>query len=698
MEAIERQDVSRLPEPVAEVQIGDAVRTIWSRRTIAASAIALTMAAAVLYVFTATPIYQARTSILVDPEAAKLEPFKPPTVEERSQIDYYQTQFQILRSRSLAAATLDALNLWNHPEFAAGRKASSETARREWAVNRFEERLGILTHQDSRIVEVTFESSDPNLAAQTANALAQAYLAQNQDAHLSGAKESSRWLLEQVEQQRKAMEGSEAALQRYREQKAFLSIDDRSDIVTQKLTDLSAALTRAQTERLEKEALYQRVNGAKNADALGSFPTVQSSPTIQQLRTEIADLEKQRAVLSQQLGELHPDLVKVQTALQLAQARLGAEMKRIADATQQEYLNARNQEQKLSSALAAQKSAAIEHTRVGTTYETLQRRANTDRQIFEALLQRTKEMQISGELPTNNIRVVDRAEPPAVAIRPNKPLVLGLSFLGAMAFGIAAAFGSEYLDRRIRSASEIRTKLGLSFLGIVPAADNSKPQGRPLITETDRSLFADGIHALRANVLWRAADTRAVLVTSAAPEEGKTVVAANLAVTLAHAGRRVVLIDADMRRPQISAMFQLPTTPGLADVAGGAISASAAVLSSGIRHLSILPAGGSGEGSPSEFLGSPQFGSLLLKLGEEFDHIIIDSPPVLNAVDAGLIAGFGPAVLFVVGAQTDRQAAMEALERLAVGRATFLGAVLNRVAVGRGSAYRLYGYSDRKVA
>ena len=175
-------------------------------------------------------------------------------------------------------------------------------------------------------------------------------------------------------------------------------------------------------------------------------------------------------------------------------------------------------------------------------------------------------------------------------------------------------------------------------------------------------------------------------------------VAANLAVALAHAGRRVVLIDADMRQSQIDTMFQLKPTPGLAALAQGIASASDVVLPSSIRHLSILPAGSSGESSPSEFLGSPQFGSLLLKLREDFEHIIIDSPPVLNAVDAGLIAGFGPGVLFVIGAQTDRQAAMEALERLAVGRATFLGAVLNRVAVGGRTYMSSYHYSDARVA
>src|SRR5205823_13633854 len=169
--------------------------------------------------------------------------------------------------------------------------------------------------------------------------------------------------------------------------------------------------------------------------------------------------EKQRAQLSQQLGERHPDLVRVQTALQMAQARLQGEVERIADVTRQDYLSAKDQEQKIASALAAQKSAAIEHTRVGSEYETLKRRADTDRQIFEALLQRTKEMQISGELPTNNIRIVDRAEPPAAPVRPNKPLILGMTFLGAIALAIGAAFGVEHLDRRIRSANEIRMKL-----------------------------------------------------------------------------------------------------------------------------------------------------------------------------------------------------------------------------------------------
>jgi len=328
--------------------------------------------------------------------------------------------------------------------------------------------------------------------------------------------------------------------------------------------------------------------------------------------------------------------------------------------------------------------------RKGIEYSVLERDVQSTKQIYESLLQRAKETGVSGELKASNIRVIDPAERPHVPVSPNKTLNLSIALVGGLMLGIGLGFFFEYFDSRIKSPEEISAHLGLVSLGMVPALSEKALNGREgLITQGVPANFAESIRAIRTNVLFSSAEegSRSLAVTSSGPGEGKTLMASNLAIALAQTGQRVLIIDADMRRPRVHSVFGTPQEPGLSNVMVGNARASDSVRKSGIGGLWVLPSGRVPP-NPAELLGSERFKEFVRGLGKHFDWVIVDTPPVLAVTDATVVGNVVSGVMFVVGAEaTSRHNAREAVQQLSRTRARFVGAVLNRVQLERNAYY-----------
>jgi capsular exopolysaccharide synthesis family protein len=295
-------------------------------------------------------------------------------------------------------------------------------------------------------------------------------------------------------------------------------------------------------------------------------------------------------------------------------------------------------------------------------------------------MQRTKETGISGELKTSNIRIVDAAEPPRRPTSPHIPTNLALALFGGSAFAICLAFFFEYLDNRIKTPDEIKAHLGLSFLGMVPALFEKDLQD-PLMSNAVPANFSEAFRAIRTNVLFSSADSgpKVLVVTSSGPGEGKTLMASNVAVSLAQANQRVLIVDADMRRPRVHNVFGHALEPGLSNVLVGNAKASEGVRNTNVPGLWAMPAGMIPP-NPAELLGSTRFRDLVTTLGQHFDWVIIDTPPVMAVTDSCVVAHMANGVVFVIGAEmTSRQTAQRAVEQLGHARAKFVGAILNRV-------------------
>ena len=693
-----------------ETHLIDYVKVLYKRRWTAFTAFALVAGAITVYTFTATPIYEARTRLLIEAEQQHVVNFKQVVDEDQTKADYYQTQYNVLQSRVLARRTLDGLRLWNTPPFggtsdqgsslrapswaaAAPRgewtTALDETAAQSKAIDAFASQLTVSPIRNSRLVDVRYRHPDPVLATSIVNALARNYIEQNLEYRFMTSKEANDWLGARLAEQRKEVEAAEARLQSYREQNETIALADRDNITVQKLADLNAAVTRAKTDRLTKEAMHRQLQAsASNRARLDTAPQILTNPFIQQLKGELAALQQQVEQASGRLGKKHPDMIKLESAIRLAEAKLSSEIEKIVQSVRSEYQAALAHENSLVVALDQQKAEALAMNRKAIAYTVLERDVESGIQLYNNLLQRTKETGVTGELRTSNIRIVDPAEKPRTPVSPKRAQneLLAL-FLGTLCACVLVAF-FEYMDSRIKSPEEIRGHLGLTHLGMLPALQQ-KEDRYPLLSGGVPANFSEALRTFRTNVLFSSAEEggRALVVTSTAPREGKSLVSSNLAISLAQAGQRTLLVDADLRKPKAHDIFGLSQEPGLSNVLVGDAPMSAAVRETTVPGLSVLAAGRIPP-NPTELLGAPRFRELMTTLRTHFDWIIVDTPPVMAVADATLVAHLATGVVFVVGAEmTSRHAAKRALDQLEHVHAKFVGGVLNKVDLHRNPYY-----------
>jgi succinoglycan biosynthesis transport protein ExoP len=705
-----------------ETHLTDYVKVLYKRRWTAFTAFTLVAGAITVYTFTATPIYEGRTRLLLEAEQQHVVNFKEVVDEDQTKADYYQTQYNVLQSRALARRTLDGLRLWNTPPFGAtgdqgfavrsgilgapaaiaglfkswsgsdaakGTQAVDETAAQSRAIDVFASQLTVSPIRNSRLVDVKYRHPDPALAATIVNALARNYIEQNLEFRFMASKEANDWLGARLAEQRKEVEAAEARLQQYREQNETIALVDRDNITVQKLGDLNAAVTRAKTERLTKEAMHRQLQAAATDRArLDTAPQILTNVFIQQQKAELAALQQQAEQASGRLGQKHPDMIKLTTAIRLSQAKLTSEIEKIVVSVRSEYQAALTHENSLVAALNQQKAEALAMNRKSIAYSVLERDVESGAQLYNNLLQRTKETGVTGELRTSNIRVVDAAEKPRTPVSPKRARneLLAL-FLGTLFACVLVAF-FEYMDSRIKSPEEIRAHLGLTHLGMLPVLQQ-KGDRYPLLTGGVPANFSEALRTLRTNVLFSSAEEggRTLVVTSTAPREGKSLVSSNLAISLAQAGQRTLLIDADMRKPKAHYIFDLSEEPGLSNVLVGDAPMAAAVRETTVPGLSVLVAGRIPP-NPTELLGAPRFRELMTTLKTHFEWIIVDTPPVMAVADSTLVAHLATGVVFVVGAEmTSRHAARRALDQLQHVNAKFVGGVLNKVDLHRNPYY-----------
>jgi polysaccharide biosynthesis transport protein len=733
--------------PTTEVHLTDYLRILYKRRWVAITAFLIIFVSVVVWTFTQTPVFAAKVQLLIEPENPNVISFKEVIEQDKSTTDFYQTQYKILQSRALARRTIETGNLWNHPEFAGKDQGSvgsgvlstiglrgsaekkdgggtSETGGDPWSraasstgpsvvttpkfpmpeadetpaqsrvIDAFLKHVIVSPIRNSRLVDVTFESTDPNLSALAANRLAGAYIQQNLDFKFLSSEEATAFLRDRLDKQRQQVEESEQKLQQYRQKTDAVSLEDKQNIVVQTLGELNAAVTKARTERLQKEALYNQIQSIQSdRAALDTFPAILSNTFIQQLKGQLADLQRLQASLGERYGEKHPEMIKVKSAIEQTDAKLQGEIGKVVASIRNEYLSARAQEERLVAALEKQKSEAMDLSSKGIQYGVLQRDNATNRQMFDNLLQRAKETDVSKDQGMSNIRVVDKAEVPRRPARPNKMLNLLLAFFGGGLFAVGLAFFFEYVDNRIKSPDEIKGYLGLPFLGLVPKLTEKEAE-RPLLHTGVPSSFAEAFRNLRTNVLFSSTEEggRTLVVTSTGPGEGKTMIACNLSLALAQAGQRVLLLDGDMRKPKVHTLFDESQTPGLSNVLVGNARASEAVRKTLVQNLWLLLAGVAPP-NPAELLGSQRFRDFLATLQEHFDWVVIDTPPVMAVTDAALVSHVANGVAFVIAAeQTSKHTANAALEQLEAAKARFLGGILNKVDVERHAYYYSHYY------
>jgi succinoglycan biosynthesis transport protein ExoP len=700
----------------------DYLKILSKRRWLAGGAFLIVALGTAVYNYTATSIYEARVKLLIEAGEPNYVSFKEVVQETTASADYYQTQYDLLKSRSLARKTIESLKLWNgvpstrsrtvmgelsaglgwigslfHNEkktTSAGEDSVAADAMRESrAIDSVLATINVSPVRNSRIVNLTVESRDPRLAMQVANVHARGYIEQNTEFKFLTAKEATDWLTDRLAEQKQQVANAEAALQRYREQHDVIPAEDSQNIVVQKLTQLNAALTTAKTNRLAKEAIYTQLKAVQgDPTAVDAFPDVVRNESIQTKRDQLTTLKRQEQDLVQvrKLGPTHPEVEKVHRDIASLESQLQTEIAAVVRLVRSEYESALAQEKNLTDALEGQKREALTMSKESIQFGQLQREADSTRQIYQNLLAQAKETGVSNQLRTTNVRIIDLAEEPRSPSRPDRLFNMAAGLLSGLLLGVSLAFFIEYLDNRIKTPDEIKIHLGLPPLGLLPMVRNSDSKsGYPLLSDASSVKLTEAFRTFRTNVLFSSAETgsRSLMITSTGPSEGKTLVSGNLAVSLAEAGLRVLLVDADMRRPKQNDVFGVTSEPGLSDLLVGNAKASESVRKTSFAGLWILPAGRIPP-NPAELLGSNRFDEFLRSLREHFDWVLIDTPPVMAVADASIVAHKVTGVVFVVGADmVSRHAAVTALEQLENAQAKLIGGVLNRVDLDRHAYY-----------
>jgi succinoglycan biosynthesis transport protein ExoP len=674
------------------LQIRDYVRIFYRRRWIIAAIMVAGLIAGVLRNWTATRIFEAAATLQIgaDPNVLGLE---RPLVDQKDWMrEFLPTQLAVLESRELASMASEEMKI-----------ASRSTEGGERQVLTGSEILDgrtVSPLSNTRLVSIGFRSTNAASAAQAANALARAYVKWNTVSKASTTGEASDWLKGQVEEQRRLVQKSEAALQRYKKEHEAEALGERQNIVVQKLGELQSAATRARAETIEKQTQYQQLSTLESTHgALDTLPAIASNPYIHGIKDELASLQQQLAQASAQLGELHPDIIKLRGAVDAAERKLRTEIAKLAAAIRNEYEAARAGEGALTAAFERQKLEVQALNAKAVEYTALDRTATANRLLLDNLEQRSKQITLSRDLPSASASLLDPAEVPGAPILPRKERNIVMALSGSGALALALVFLLEFLNTRVTSPDDVRRHLGIPVLGVAPKVKLQNGHTSLLLSDGAPPELTELLHGVRTNLLVapELASSRTLLVTSSEAGEGKTLTAANLAVSLAQMNQRVLLIDADLRKPRLHELFGEELGPGLTDLLTGKAT-SRAVRKTKVSRLWLIPSG-RGSRNPADLLGSERFSTLIDCLRPQVDWVVIDSPPVLAVADPCVIARVVGGVLLVVGSgKTSRDVASAAVERLDAVGARLVGAMLNRAVLDRrGESYLPYYHRDSQT-
>jgi capsular exopolysaccharide synthesis family protein len=717
---------SRAGQTLSHSHIGDYLRVLYRRRWTAGLALIAVLAYGAFGTLKKTPIYEATTQVLIEKEARRATSLNSVLDQSNSYYDddFQQTQYRVLQSRSLAWRAVQALGLKPDavvpvppPEqgFFGGIKSwamdlvgapkaiapppADETTTQADLTNGFLGGLTVAPIRLTHLVELRYRSPDPVFAARAANAVAEQYIAHTLNSRESATKETTEYLSTQLEEQRKKVLAAELALQQYQENNDAVGVDDRQNAISQRQSDLNGKLTAARAERIEKEQLFNTLSSMQNDyAALEAFPAVMNSEVVQNQKKQVESLRQEKITLSSRFREGSQQMQDVDRRIVAANDKLHVEIDKVVEAAKNDLRQAQGREASFAQALRQQDAEALQLSKKAVNYSALKDEAVSARRLYDTLLQQASETGVAGEFKGTNIQIVDRAVTPRSPVLPNHSRDLMTSFVLGCLIAVALAFGFEYLDSRIRTPDEIKAHLNVPFLGLVPVLTDKETNGKSaLICDAVPPSFAEAIKAVRTAIVFSSADegARTVVVTSTAPGEGKTLVSTNLAVALAQADQRTLIIDGDMRRPRVHEVFDRLQEPGLSNVLVGTAELHMAVCRTSVQNLFVLSAGHIPP-NPAELLGSAKYRDILHDLRHQFDWIIVDAPPVMAVTDAVIAANNATGVVFVIGSEmTSRRHAAFAIEQLTSARAHMIGAVLNRANVQRhGYYYSTYYRKD----
>jgi capsular exopolysaccharide synthesis family protein len=683
---------------------------VWRNRYVIGAILAVSLALGLISLFIASPTYRAIASVEIENQ-----PDKVLGTEDYQQISnpqetdrLLQTQIDILHSRGLAERVAADMNLVADDHFLAAQHVDVRPdTRRQQTFDALQDGLGVSLPHNSRVVPVSFDSTDPVLAAKIANRYVDDLIAGNLQRHFDTSSYSKEFLQNQLELTKARLENSERALLDYARSVGIVDPSAGADeplnpsgnaphsLTSAHLIDLNQSLATAQAARIQAEGRWREAQSTP----VMNLPEVLSNPAIQQLTQKRAE---QQAQYEQDLQHRKPDHPVVQqeaAALHELDSQIATLAASIRQSIFTQYRSAKQQEDELAGTVGQLKGATLAEQQLGIRYNILKREVDTNRELYEGLLQRYKEISAEAGITTNNISIIDRAEPPILPVSPRPFVNLTLALLFGIVASIGAVLALEKLHDGVRSPEEVEQRFGIPLLGHTPRLAGGELPTELLLDPT--SQVSEAYQTVRTSVelSTEAGAPKTMLVTSSRPGEGKSTTALAMARDAALSGRTVLLIDADMRRPALHDMLNFPRDPGLSTFLTQQITAESIMHQTETAGLSFMPAGPKPP-SPAELVSGGGMRALLNYLGDHFDQIIIDGPPVLGLADAPRLASVVDGTMIVIEANRSHRGAIDsALKRLTAARAHIIGAVLVKFDPKKadfGSAYaeNYYSYGE----
>ncbi|GGZ66467.1 GumC family protein [Paraglaciecola chathamensis] len=688
-----------------------------------------------LIVMSITPQYKATAKLLIESKQAKVLSIEEVYGLDSSRKEYFQTQYEILKSRQVAEKVVEKLKLYENPTFAPGYQATQANfvskqlsalkssiigalpflpqkekveqteaqqlaARKGYATYRVMQSLQIAPINNTQIVEISFEHEDRQFAAIAANAVGDVYIENYLESKLDMTTKATTWLNESLQGLRTKLTTAEKRLSEFYETEKLVNIDGVVGLAAEELQKLSQQLLEAQVAYNRAETLYNQVNSGATIAELADLPEVLNHPAVQNVKREQIGAQSKVSELSKVYGPKHPKMIAAQAELTSIRESLNDQIRSLISGVNTEFSTAKLNLAALKQEVSDNKENFRKLTNLESRHKALQREVDINQQLYSSFFTRLNETSELGGFESANARMLDLAVPPGSPSKPKKGLIIAAAFIVSLGFGVFLALAMDALNSGIRSVEDVERKLGQRMLGLIPWEAHSKKKNLAIrhFFDGKHHSFSEAVRTLRTSLQLLNIDkpSKTILVTSSVPKEGKSTVSINLAFAMGQLSK-VLLIDTDLRRPTLASQFSLPGfQPGIANLISGTHTLEECIVTDEMSGIDLICAG-TVPPNPQELLASDSFKALMQDLKGRYEHIIVDSAPTQAVSDAIVVSKVCDSVVYVVKADsTSDKLISNGLSRfLQVGHRVD-GVVLNQVDLRKAKKHGEYtGFYDQ---